>query len=74
LILENLRSREVFADLAALDESVFPLDRAALAIALEEYPHLNIESYLSKLDTLAARKAVDIDCRDRRSARPRTLT
>lgn len=58
MILENLRSREVFADLAALDESVFPLDRAALAIALEEYPHLNIESYLSKLDTLAARVEV----------------
>src|SRR6266545_381126 len=58
LILEHLRSRQVFAELAALDESVFPLDRAALAIALEEYPDLNTESYLSQLDTLAARVEV----------------
>ena len=58
MILENLRSRQVFADLAALDESVFPLDRAALAIALEEYPDLDIGSYLSQLDTLAARVEV----------------
>jgi regulator of sirC expression with transglutaminase-like and TPR domain len=58
LILEHLRSRQVFAELATLDESVFPLDRAALAIALEEYPDLNIESYLSQLDTLAARVEV----------------
>ena len=58
MILEHLRSRQVFAELAALDESVFPLDRAALAIALEEYPDLNTESYLSQLDTLAARVEV----------------
>jgi len=58
LIIEHLRSRQVFAELAALDESVFPLDRAALAIALEEYPDLNMESYLSQLDTLAARVEV----------------
>ena len=32
--------------------------RAALAIAMEEYPDLDIDSYLSQLDTLAARVEV----------------
>ena len=55
MIEETLRSQNVFCELASLDETVFPLDRAALAIGLEEYPALNIDSYLRRLDTMAAR-------------------
>ncbi len=58
MISESLLARSTFADLAALDESVFPLDRAALAIGLEEYPTLDIQAYLRKLDTLAMRAEV----------------
>jgi regulator of sirC expression with transglutaminase-like and TPR domain len=55
VILEALQAKDIFRSLAALDESVFPLDRATLAIGLEEFPGLNIEKYLHQLDTLAAR-------------------
>jgi regulator of sirC expression with transglutaminase-like and TPR domain len=58
VILETLRGREIFTQLTELDESIFPLDRAALAIALEEYPTLEIDPYLRRLDTLAARTEV----------------
>jgi len=58
VIDDILMARKVFAELAALDETVFPLDRAALAIGLEEYPQLDIGSYLRKLDTLAVRTDV----------------
>ena len=53
-----LMARKAFADLAVLDEAVFPLDRASLAIGLEEYPKLDIDSYLRRLDTLAVRADV----------------
>ncbi len=55
MIVETLIARNAFSRLAALDESVFPLDRMALTIGLEEYPKLDIDSYLRKLDTFAAR-------------------
>jgi regulator of sirC expression with transglutaminase-like and TPR domain len=55
MIAETLRARQIFADLAALDESVFPLDRAGLAIGLEEYPGLDMDEYLRRLNNLAAR-------------------
>ena len=58
MIVESLNARHAFSALAELDESVFPLDRAALSIGLEEYPSLDIDSYLRKLDTLAARTEV----------------
>ncbi len=54
MIVDTLRARRVFTDIAALDESLFSLDRAALAIALEEYPDLKIEDYLHRLDGLAS--------------------
>jgi len=54
----TLFARRKFAELAELDESVFPLDRAAMLIALEEYPALDVEAYLRKLDTLAMRVEV----------------
>jgi regulator of sirC expression with transglutaminase-like and TPR domain len=55
VILSVLKAQQTFRDIAALDESVFPLDRAALAIGLEEYPDLNLDEYLKKIDTLASR-------------------
>jgi regulator of sirC expression with transglutaminase-like and TPR domain len=58
VIVETLISRSRFAELAVLDEEVFPLDRAALTIGLEEYPALDIETYLRRLDTLAARTEI----------------
>ena len=58
MIIEALRARKVFSEIAALDESVFSLDRAALTLGLEEYPDLQIDEYLRRLDTLAARVQV----------------
>jgi regulator of sirC expression with transglutaminase-like and TPR domain len=66
VIIEAFRARRAFADIAALEESVFSLDRAALSIALEEYPELDIALYLRRLDTLAARTEIIIG--DERSA------
>lgn len=47
------RARIRFAELIARDP--VPLDEAALAIAEEEYPDLEPEPYLTRLDDLAAR-------------------
>jgi len=58
VIIETLRARQSFLEIASLDESALSLDRAALAMALEEYPDLNIQYYLRKIDTLAARADV----------------
>jgi regulator of sirC expression with transglutaminase-like and TPR domain len=55
LIAEALRARQIFDEISALEESVFPLDRAALAIGLEEYPGLDMDEYLRRLNNLAAR-------------------
>lgn len=54
MITDILQSRQSFLELASLDEGYFPLDRAALTIALEEYPELRIEDYLRRLDGFAA--------------------
>jgi regulator of sirC expression with transglutaminase-like and TPR domain len=67
VIVETLAARRAFAKLAALDEAVFPLDRAALTIGLEEFPALDVDAYLRKLDTLAARTEVLVG-RDRSSS------
>jgi len=55
VIVEALRARLVFAKIAATEESTFPLDQAALAIGLEEYPGLDLDEYLKRLNILAAR-------------------
>lgn len=54
MITDILRSRRAFAEVAALDESCFSLDRAALTIAMEDYPSLEIDAYLRRLDALAS--------------------
>jgi regulator of sirC expression with transglutaminase-like and TPR domain len=58
VILETLQARQSFAEIAALDEDALSLDRAALVMALEEYPDLDIPKYLRKIDVLAARAEV----------------
>jgi regulator of sirC expression with transglutaminase-like and TPR domain len=54
MIIGTIKARQSFLELAALDEESFPLDRAALALALEDYPDLNLPAYLRRLDSLAA--------------------
>ncbi|MDQ1422760.1 MAG: hypothetical protein QOD72_258 [Acidimicrobiaceae bacterium] len=46
--------RERFAELVAGSEAAIPLDEAALAIAATAQPGLEVATYLSKLDALAA--------------------
>ncbi len=46
-------ARSQFAEMARRDETSLELDRAALLIAAEEYPHLEIEYYLDRLDSFA---------------------
>ncbi len=58
MIIDTIGARQSFQDIAALDEEALPLDRAALIIALEEYPDLDVQEYLRRLDTLAARAEV----------------
>jgi regulator of sirC expression with transglutaminase-like and TPR domain len=58
VILDIFKAQQAFKHLASLDESVFPLDRAALTLALEEYPGLSIEQYLHRIDALAAQVEV----------------
>jgi regulator of sirC expression with transglutaminase-like and TPR domain len=58
VIAEALKARQAFAEIAALDEEALSLDRAALVLALEEYPELDTAKYLRKIDTLAARAEV----------------
>jgi len=58
VIIETIKARQSFQEIAALDEEAFFLDRAALILALEEYPNLDIQAYLRKLDILAARAQV----------------
>lgn len=58
VIIETIRARQAFQDIAALDEESIPLDRASLVMALEDYPNLDIRAYLRRLDTLAARAEV----------------
>ena len=58
MIIETIKAREEFLKIAALDEETFSLDRAALAMASDEYPNLDIRDYLRRLDMLAARAEV----------------
>lgn len=48
MMKEEIRAQ--FAELIARDEDRLELDRAALLIAAEQYPNLDIEEYLSLLD------------------------
>jgi regulator of sirC expression with transglutaminase-like and TPR domain len=54
VIIETIKARQSFLDITALDEDAFSLDRASLVMALEEYPELDVQTYLRRLDMLAA--------------------
>src|ERR1044071_998018 len=49
------RSRRTFQQLVNLPDGAIPLAEAALLMACEEYPQLEISPYLDQLDDIAAR-------------------
>jgi regulator of sirC expression with transglutaminase-like and TPR domain len=57
----GLRVRARFAALAARGEDVIPLADAALLIAAEEYPGLDVPAYLARLDTMADQVREEVD-------------
>ena len=52
--MNQLEARAQFTAQLQRDEAALELDRAALLIAAESYPSLDVESYLRQLDELAA--------------------
>lgn len=62
-MLDPLSSRKRFAEIVSRGESKLDLAEASLVIAQEEYPFLNVRSYLDRLEALGAR--VKEACRDR---------
>jgi regulator of sirC expression with transglutaminase-like and TPR domain len=51
------KARRRFEEIAALPDAAIDLAEAALWIAAEEYPSLDVDAYLSRLDALAAQAA-----------------
>jgi regulator of sirC expression with transglutaminase-like and TPR domain len=49
----SVRSRKTFEQLVTLPDSAIPLAEAALLMACEEYPQLEVSPYLDKLDEMA---------------------
>ena len=58
-VLPRSSPRDEFARLAALPDGEIDLAEAALWIAAEEYPRLDVAGYLEKLDALSERLAPD---------------
>lgn len=50
----SVRSRKTFQQLVTLPEGAIPLAEAALLLACEEYPQLEVSPYLDELDNIAA--------------------
>jgi regulator of sirC expression with transglutaminase-like and TPR domain len=49
----SVRSRKTFEQLVTLPDSAIPLAEAALLMACEEYPQLEVSPYVDKLDEMA---------------------
>src|SRR5689334_10023456 len=49
----STRSRRTFQQLVTLPDGAIPLAEAALLMACEEYPHLEISPFIDKLDDIA---------------------
>jgi len=60
--MKKEEARALFAEAVARGEADLELDRAALLIAAEEYPKLEIEPYLDQLDGLAEAAKAGDDC------------
>jgi regulator of sirC expression with transglutaminase-like and TPR domain len=58
--MTKIEARARFAALASQHENEIELDRAALLIAAEEYPALEVETYLRRLDDLAAQAQASV--------------
>ncbi len=56
-----MRHREELSVLTSAPDHEVPLDRAALVIAQEEYPQLDVQAYLDRLDAMATELAAEID-------------
>ncbi len=56
-----MRHREELSVLTSATDEEIDLARAALTCAREEYPDLDIEAHLARIDDLATRGAVDIE-------------
>src|SRR5262245_55707679 len=53
VLMTKEEARAKFAEMAARNESDLELDRAALLIAAEEYPRLDVQKYLNQIDSFA---------------------
>ena len=60
----SVRSRKTFEQLVTLPDSAIPLAEAALLMACEEYPQLELSPYLDKLDQIAEMAQRDIHAAD----------
>src|SRR5262245_43501774 len=49
----SARSRQTFHQLVTLPDSAIPLAEAALLMACEEYPHLQVRPFIDQLDDMA---------------------
>jgi regulator of sirC expression with transglutaminase-like and TPR domain len=56
----STRSRRTFKELVTLPDNAIPLAEAALLMACEEYPQLELSPYLDKLDEMAGLANQDI--------------
>jgi len=52
--MNRIEARAQFAALAARSEAELEMDRAAFLIAAEEYPDLDVEQYLERMNSIAA--------------------
>ena len=66
--------RRAFADQARRSDAQIDLARAALLIAQEEYPGLDVEAYLARLDAIAARVRTRLDLVAEDAPRPAPAT
>ncbi|HWP46699.1 MAG TPA: tetratricopeptide repeat protein [Candidatus Limnocylindrales bacterium] len=51
--MQSISTRQLFVEMMRRSEGEIELDRAALLIAREEYPDLEVEKYLRRLDRMA---------------------
>src|SRR5438128_12401988 len=69
----STRSRKTFQQLVTLPDSAIPLAEAALILACEEYPQLEISPYLDMLDNIAGMAQQRVDPADAPVERVRKL-